>query len=217
MAMRAGVIAALLAYAAAQAPTNAPTAAPTSPPTFAPTPPSCFAMEATVQVEGLETRLPLAALQHGDRILANGMFTDVIGFLHNLGEASDVLVVEHAAGELRITGNHLLLVGGEDKQASAIKTGDLVALSYGTSSPVIAVRRDTAMGLVSPLTTSGVIDVDEVAASNYANAAGIEVTHAAMHAAFSMTRLASAFLSAEGTYEGFKTMPKLAGVLRMLS
>eukprot|EP00929_Paragymnodinium_shiwhaense_P050070 TRINITY_DN2523_c0_g1_i2.p1 TRINITY_DN2523_c0_g1~~TRINITY_DN2523_c0_g1_i2.p1 ORF type:complete len:219 (-),score=51.78 TRINITY_DN2523_c0_g1_i2:295-951(-) len=215
--LRAGLIAALFAQAAAQAPTTAPTAAPTSAPTFAPTPPSCFAMEATVQVDGVEGPQPLSQLRVGDSVLANGVFTDVIGFLHNMQQKSDVMVVEHSGGELRVTSNHVLFVDGQDKEASAVKIGDALALADGSSSPVLAVRRDVADGLVSPLTSSGMIDVDEATSSNYANVQGIEVPHAALHAAFSITRMASGFFTMTGAHTSSEKVGKLAGVVRMLS
>eukprot|EP00929_Paragymnodinium_shiwhaense_P084998 TRINITY_DN4547_c0_g1_i7.p1 TRINITY_DN4547_c0_g1~~TRINITY_DN4547_c0_g1_i7.p1 ORF type:complete len:243 (-),score=58.69 TRINITY_DN4547_c0_g1_i7:190-837(-) len=215
MAMRAALIASVLAAAAAQAPTNAPTAAPTSPPTFAPTPPSCFAMESTVQIQGFAGPQPLSQLQQGDRVLANGEFTDVVGFLHNVHQEGQMLVVEHAAGELRVTSNHVLFVNGGDMEAGAVKLGDALSLADGSASPVLAVRRDTAAGLVSPLTASGLIDVDAAKASNYANAAGLPVPHAAMHAAFSLARMTSGLFAAGATHS--ENMPKLAGLVRMLS
>eukprot|EP00929_Paragymnodinium_shiwhaense_P082283 TRINITY_DN4330_c0_g2_i2.p1 TRINITY_DN4330_c0_g2~~TRINITY_DN4330_c0_g2_i2.p1 ORF type:complete len:253 (-),score=44.81 TRINITY_DN4330_c0_g2_i2:250-915(-) len=218
--VRAGLIAALFAQAAAQAPTTAPTAAPTAAPTSAPTfvdTPSCFAMEATVQVAGVEGAQPLSQLRVGDRVLANGMYTDVVGFLHNLQESSDMVVVEHAAGELRVTSNHVLFVDGQDKEASAVKIGDALSLADGSVSQVVAVRHDLAGGLVSPLTASGMIDVDEATSSNYANVHGIEVPHAAMHAAFALARAASGFFTMAGAHTISEKMPKLAGAVRMLS
>eukprot|EP00929_Paragymnodinium_shiwhaense_P061569 TRINITY_DN3075_c0_g1_i2.p1 TRINITY_DN3075_c0_g1~~TRINITY_DN3075_c0_g1_i2.p1 ORF type:complete len:379 (-),score=83.53 TRINITY_DN3075_c0_g1_i2:396-1532(-) len=172
--------------------------------------PSCFAMEATVQ--GLAGQQPLSSLRAGDRVLANGEFTEVVGFLHDLPKEGAVVVIEHASGELRATSNHVLLVDGQDKQAGAVQIGNMIPLSDGSLSRVVAVRRDAAQGLRAPLTKSGLIDVDEVVASNYAVSHGIEVPHSAMHAAFSMVRFASGFFGAEVAKAEFKTAFSLAAV-----
>eukprot|EP00929_Paragymnodinium_shiwhaense_P061570 TRINITY_DN3075_c0_g1_i3.p1 TRINITY_DN3075_c0_g1~~TRINITY_DN3075_c0_g1_i3.p1 ORF type:complete len:378 (-),score=75.55 TRINITY_DN3075_c0_g1_i3:438-1571(-) len=174
--------------------------------------PSCFAMESSVQVEGLSGQQPLSSLRAGDRVLANGEFTEVVGFLHDLPKEGAVVVIEHASGELRATSNHVLLVDGQDKQAGAVQIGNMIPLSDGSLSRVVAVRRDAAQGLRAPLTKSGLIDVDEVVASNYAVSHGIEVPHSAMHAAFSMVRFASGFFGAEVAKAEFKTAFSLAAV-----
>eukprot|EP00929_Paragymnodinium_shiwhaense_P027977 TRINITY_DN162_c0_g1_i3.p1 TRINITY_DN162_c0_g1~~TRINITY_DN162_c0_g1_i3.p1 ORF type:complete len:190 (+),score=52.29 TRINITY_DN162_c0_g1_i3:59-571(+) len=170
-------------------------------------------MEASVQ--GLTGQQPLSSLRAGDRVMANGEFTEVVGFLHDLPKDGAVVVIEHASGELRATSNHVLLVDGQDKEAGAVQIGSMIPLSDGSFSRVVAVHRDTTMGLRAPLTKSGLIDIDEVVASNYANAHGIEVGHSAMHAAFSLVRLTSGFFGAEVAKAGFKTAFSLAAVQSM--
>eukprot|EP00929_Paragymnodinium_shiwhaense_P017609 TRINITY_DN12709_c0_g1_i1.p1 TRINITY_DN12709_c0_g1~~TRINITY_DN12709_c0_g1_i1.p1 ORF type:complete len:424 (-),score=55.12 TRINITY_DN12709_c0_g1_i1:402-1673(-) len=176
------------------------------------TPPSCFAAEATVRVQGVEDPQPLAELRLGDRVLAGGKFCDVIGFLHTLREKSDMVVIEHAAGELRVSSNHVVLVNGEDKEAGSVMIGDLLSLADGRFSHVVAVRTDKAMGMISPLTASGLIDVDEAVASTYANPAGMQVPHSAMHAAFFATRLVSGLIATSEAKTDMQYLIKVASL-----
>eukprot|EP00929_Paragymnodinium_shiwhaense_P033328 TRINITY_DN18316_c0_g1_i2.p1 TRINITY_DN18316_c0_g1~~TRINITY_DN18316_c0_g1_i2.p1 ORF type:complete len:422 (-),score=73.83 TRINITY_DN18316_c0_g1_i2:117-1382(-) len=178
--------------------------------TAAPSPSSCFAMEASSQVASKAGRQPLAELRVGERVLADGVFTEVIGFLHDKLQAADVIVIEHAAGELRASGNHILLVDGQEKEARTVESGNMVSLSDGSLSPVIAVRRDAALGLRAPLTASGLIDIDGVLASNYANGHGTPVPHATMHAAFCMVRIVLRVFSMAGKYANFQGFAGLA-------
>eukprot|EP00929_Paragymnodinium_shiwhaense_P017229 TRINITY_DN12625_c0_g1_i1.p1 TRINITY_DN12625_c0_g1~~TRINITY_DN12625_c0_g1_i1.p1 ORF type:complete len:394 (+),score=65.92 TRINITY_DN12625_c0_g1_i1:107-1288(+) len=161
--------------------------------------PLCFAQEGSVQIlkprpplggRHLEERQSLSQLRIGDTVRGGDDFSRVIGFLHVLHGQSKTLVVEHAAGYLRLSGNHLVFVDGQAKMAGAVKIGESISLADGRLSQVLAIRSDMSMGMISPLTASGFINVDGARASTYAATFGLEVPHAAMHSAFFGARLA---------------------------
>eukprot|EP00929_Paragymnodinium_shiwhaense_P079135 TRINITY_DN41145_c0_g1_i2.p1 TRINITY_DN41145_c0_g1~~TRINITY_DN41145_c0_g1_i2.p1 ORF type:complete len:162 (-),score=31.74 TRINITY_DN41145_c0_g1_i2:292-777(-) len=116
-------------------------------------------------------------------------FEEVLGFLHSVPTPATLFTIEHEAGEMRVSGNHLLFVqkGAETKEAvgSEIRPGDLIPTGEGGLSMVLSVRRDmTESGLLAPLTSSGSIVVDHATASTYATTSHLQIPHAAMHAAF---------------------------------
>eukprot|EP00929_Paragymnodinium_shiwhaense_P020832 TRINITY_DN1375_c0_g1_i1.p1 TRINITY_DN1375_c0_g1~~TRINITY_DN1375_c0_g1_i1.p1 ORF type:complete len:418 (+),score=56.63 TRINITY_DN1375_c0_g1_i1:83-1255(+) len=184
--------------------------------TPAPTPPVCFGAESSVQVAGLASPQALSDLRAGDHVLANGAFTAVLGFLHDFAQNGEVVVVEHARGELRASGNHIVFVDGQDKEVRSVKIGDTLRLFDGSLSPVVALRHDATSGLRAPLTASGLIDVDGIVASNYANGQGVEVPHAAMHAAFSLVRLVSPVLRTDAMRTSLTDMLGLVATAQAL-
>lgn len=170
--------------------------------------PSCFPGETMIIKEDGQ-RTQMKDLQEGDRVLVDseGSFESIIGFLHKVEpparQAQSVLKIEHDHGILRVSGNHMLFVGGrtcdelgESVQASDMEVGDWFVLPSVSErerckrSRVLAVEHDaTASGLYAPLTSSGKIVVDGVQASNYASVPGVPLQHSCMHAFLYPVRL----------------------------
>merc|ERR1719389_1147276 len=151
----------------------APTASPTSAPTAAPAEPSCFPGEVAVD------SVALAQYESG------------LGFLHSLPGSASFVTIEHEAGELRATGNHLIFNGeGQAMAAELFTGGDELLLSNGERARVLALRKDsTEHGVFAPLTASGALAVDGVQASNYATVGKLNIPHSAMHASFVLSRM----------------------------
>jgi len=152
-----------------------------------------------VQDEGFAK---ISSLQAGDRVLVESSFgklvyEPVLSFIHSgrVGTQSEFLTIQHAAGSLRVSANHVLFVAGAfgrmDKAADRIVEGDeLLVVPPGGSalavpSRVLSVTREfTDLGMYAPLTPSGKIVVDGTVASNYATIHGMHFGHEASHAAF---------------------------------
>jgi len=154
---------------------------------------SCFTDAGLVNVEGVLIPKPLAELREGDRVFDGASYTGVIGFLHELGTAGDIVSIEHAGGELRASPLHMLFARAGEKEARNIEVGDELLVSPGRFAEVLTVRTDKTVGFKAPLTASGSITVDGTTASNYATVNGLPLTHAAMHVAFFPARVAAAF------------------------
>lgn len=160
---------------------SSPTAAP------CPCPAPCFVGETTVQTPFGEVLL--AKLDVGVKVFTGSRYEPVLGFVHQLQAGSgDFFTLVHASGELRASGNHIVMVDHGDKFAADVAVGDLVKTASGPSR-VISSRSDSDhQGMIAPLTASGLLVVDAVTASNYAAIDSIQVSHGASHAAFFVTR-----------------------------
>jgi len=154
-----------------------PTASPTSAPTAAPAEPSCFPGEVLVD------SVPLA------------QYESALGFLHSLPGDASFVTIEHEAGELRASGNHLLFNGeGNAMAAQLYATGDELLLSSGLRTRVLGMRKDTTEhGMFAPFTASGTMAVEGVQTSNYATVRNLNIPHSAMHASFTLSRMFSPF------------------------
>jgi len=151
-----------------------PTGSPTSAPTAAPAPePSCFPGEVAVDS------------------LALAEYESKLGFLHSLRGDASFITIEHEAGELRASGNHLIFnAAGEAVAADLYKPGDELLLTSGLRARVLSLRKDsTEHGMFAPLTASGMVAVEGVQASNYATVSNLNIPHSAMHASFVLSRM----------------------------
>eukprot|EP00929_Paragymnodinium_shiwhaense_P114454 TRINITY_DN82852_c0_g1_i1.p1 TRINITY_DN82852_c0_g1~~TRINITY_DN82852_c0_g1_i1.p1 ORF type:complete len:402 (-),score=42.99 TRINITY_DN82852_c0_g1_i1:137-1342(-) len=164
----------------------------------------CFPGDATVDVAG-QGRTSVSDLRVGDSALvqrSTGEFaySRIRGFLHHLAEdRSEYLTIVHTSGQLRISGSHLVFVERShvrsDTTAGHVTSGDKL-IAVGDSDEEITVRvmavlrSPGAKGMYAPLTESGTLVVDGVAASNYATAfAPLDIPHGAMHASFFSSRI----------------------------
>eukprot|EP00929_Paragymnodinium_shiwhaense_P004821 TRINITY_DN10601_c0_g1_i3.p1 TRINITY_DN10601_c0_g1~~TRINITY_DN10601_c0_g1_i3.p1 ORF type:complete len:683 (+),score=59.96 TRINITY_DN10601_c0_g1_i3:52-2100(+) len=112
-------------------------------------------------------------------------------------ERATIFTLEHAQGEFRATPMHLVKMQTEGKESyetvQDIQVGQELVFSgncdHARRVRVLAARRDYALhSLVAPLTPSGLLTVDNVTASSYASIRGVSLSHASMHAAFSLRR-----------------------------
>merc|ERR1712232_1301396 len=139
------------------------TSVPTPPPTAEP---SCFASDASVQTRN--GAVTLKDLEVGADMLTASGYESVIGFLHSVQGEGNIVTIQHAEGELRVTENHIVMTAQHEKAAAEIVVGDKVMTAEGASR-VLSVRADsTSTGLSAPLTKSGHVTVDGVQASAYA-------------------------------------------------
>lgn len=163
----------------------------------------CFPMTATVRVRGAGTATPMAtsmsSLRVGDEVLVSShagstSFEPVLGFLHTIRDMqADIMCVTHENGEFRATSTHLVFTGERaQKEVGKLQVGDsLLSVSGQTMmfNRVLATRRCSAVGLVSPLTASGTVVVDNVVASIYAAPTiSHRLTHSVAHAGFFAVR-----------------------------
>eukprot|EP00929_Paragymnodinium_shiwhaense_P014608 TRINITY_DN122536_c0_g1_i1.p1 TRINITY_DN122536_c0_g1~~TRINITY_DN122536_c0_g1_i1.p1 ORF type:complete len:636 (-),score=33.31 TRINITY_DN122536_c0_g1_i1:512-2194(-) len=148
--------------------------------------PSCFAGETIIQ--SLHGPTMVRDVQPGD-VISNGMrYEVVLGFLHSLNAESTVVTIEHAEGELRVSGKHILLLDDGEAVAEGILVGDKLKTLNGLSQ-VTGVRLDfTDLGMFAPLTPSGRLLVDGVQASNYATTFDSRVPESALHSSFFLLR-----------------------------
>eukprot|EP00929_Paragymnodinium_shiwhaense_P100014 TRINITY_DN619_c0_g1_i7.p1 TRINITY_DN619_c0_g1~~TRINITY_DN619_c0_g1_i7.p1 ORF type:complete len:371 (-),score=53.16 TRINITY_DN619_c0_g1_i7:17-1129(-) len=163
----------------------------------------CFPGYASVTVKrGGRTRLEDVLLgdevlvEHADDTLS---YEPVLDFIHATRQAeADYLVVQHEHGELPVSANHIMFFSEAehadrfDKPAARASAGDVLALpGHKVTSQVLSVRKETSTtGMFAPLTPSGRLVVDNVAASAYAvGALHASVAHASAHAGFFLTRV----------------------------
>lgn len=152
---------------------------------------SCFTKAGSVQIEGLSKQIPLARLRSANRVLDGAEYTNVLGFLHELHAAGEVVCIEHEGGELRISPLHLVFSRSGEKESKNVEIGDELLVSPGRFSRVLATRRDETDGFLAPLTASGSIMVDGAIVSNYASVRNLPLSHSSMHAAFFLARAAA--------------------------
>lgn len=159
-------------------------------------PEECFPGESLVEVQGKGPTL-MSDLRAGDVVLtARAGYEPVLGFLHEVRNdaQSTYLTVVHTAGEFRASAKHIVFVqdGGKlsDKFVGDLREGDVLVTSDGESE-VIAVRDTVGKnGMFAPLTASGTLVVDGVAASNYASYDGqFRLPHSTAHAILLPVRL----------------------------
>jgi hypothetical protein len=130
-------------------------------------------------------------LKSGDEVLVkNGAFERVLGFLHVTGkdDSSNFLTVKHSHGVLRVSAHHVVFVEGGDKLAVDLSLGDKVLVSEAAGlvprEVLSVVESSGRSGMFAPLTQSGTVVVDGVAASNYASPSHISFPHSGFHAIF---------------------------------
>jgi len=142
-------------------------------------PPWCFSGSTTVQVRGKGyTRMD--ELKIGDAVqVADGTFTQIYSFGHFApDEEVEYLQIQTEAMDtpLEISALHMLyLYSGKFKQkynlvpAHAVSVGDVVVSEQELPATVKSIRKTNRRGAYSPLTESGAIMVNNVAASTYAS------------------------------------------------
>ena len=131
----------------------------------------CFSgnMEVVVQGKGA---VPMEALQVGDYVkIGDGeAYEQVYAFGHRVPERSTEFVQLHTntGAPLEMTGEHLVFLDGKPNpvRADSIKVGDL--LKAGDKNAIVEkIELVTRNGIYNPLTSSGTIQVNGIAASNY--------------------------------------------------
>jgi len=158
------------------------------------TPPSCFASEASVQTRN--GAVMLKDLEVGADMLTASGYESVIGFLHSVQGEGNIVTIQHAEGELRVTENHIVMTAQQEKAAAEIVVGDEVMTAEGASR-VLSVRADsTSTGLSAPLTKSGHVTVDGVQASAYATVFPLRIPHSAAHVCLFAARVFPQFFNA---------------------
>lgn len=184
-------------------------------------PGQCFPGEAEVEIEGGHKKR-LNELTVGENILvetpAKGkQFEPVLAFLHDLPGSHTSLMVEHGSGTFRVSANHLVFsqnAHGQraDKIANQLTAGDIV-YQDGNAVKVLSVHSsEVDSGMYAPLTASGTIVVDGVAASNYATSSLASwVPHSVIHAAFLPVR--AYHLLGFGSMDNISEMHPYADVL----
>jgi len=153
-------------------------------------PGECFPGESMVTVKGVGA-VPLQNLHSGDEVLGKaGVYEPVLGFLHVTGanEVSNFLVVKHSHGQLSVSSHHVVFVETGDKLAADLSAGDKVYVSEESGlvlrEVLSVVQSSGRSGMFAPLTPSGTVVVDNVAASNYASYGHTWFPHSALHATF---------------------------------
>eukprot|EP00929_Paragymnodinium_shiwhaense_P086301 TRINITY_DN4680_c0_g3_i1.p1 TRINITY_DN4680_c0_g3~~TRINITY_DN4680_c0_g3_i1.p1 ORF type:complete len:884 (-),score=81.41 TRINITY_DN4680_c0_g3_i1:328-2916(-) len=165
----------------------------------------CLPSDAVVQLLG-EARSRLDTVAGGDKVLTRAttselVYEPIMGFLHAIPtrSTSSLIVVTHEHGQFRATANHMVFVVSAREQLQQRALRDVTvneSFLYtlgGVSLPsrVISVSKAMAdTGLLSPLTPSGTIIVDDVVVSVYARSGGRPVGHSSTHSAFYLLRVA---------------------------
>jgi len=162
-------------------------------PSHTPAPPSCFASDASVQTRN--GAVMLKDLEVGADMLTASGYESVIGFLHSVQGEGNIVTIQHAKGELRVTENHIVMTAQQEKAAAEIVVGDEVMTAEGVSR-VLSVRADsTSTGLTAPLTKSGLVTVDGVQASAYATVFPLKIPHSAAHVGLFAARVFPQFFN----------------------
>jgi len=152
--------------------TAAPTMTPTvAPPLPAPSPPGCFSGSTEVVVRG-EGAVAMEDLQAGHFVkIGNGeVYEQVYAFGHRVPERYTEFVQLHTnvGTPLEMTREHLVFVDGKTNpvRADSIKVGDLLK-SQDNDAVVQKIELVHKNGIYNPLTASGTIQVNGIAASTY--------------------------------------------------
>jgi hypothetical protein len=137
--------------------------------------PLCFSGRSLVDVQGQGT-VPMDRLQIGDYVrVRNGSYSRVHSFGHYQPKAKGnflQILTTDAGKPIEITAEHMIYVINtankreEVVPAGEVKIGDCLVADGGPTK-VIAINKVRAVGLCSPLTTTGDIVVNGVLASNY--------------------------------------------------
>jgi hypothetical protein len=128
---------------------------------------SCFGSSAKVELES--GFISVNEISEGDRVKTLAGFEPVLGFLHKSTANVEFLAIEHEQGTIELSpGHYLYAADGSIVMARDVNVGD--RLSTATSPiTVISIKTVSVKGFVAPLTPSGTIIVDGVAASVYAS------------------------------------------------
>jgi len=128
---------------------------------------TCFSEVSTVQVENVGT-VNMKNLKVGARVLTeSGDFEPVIAFAHRAPTvAAEFLQFKTVAGDLEMTADHLVFVAGKSSpvRADSIQVGDALR---GEGATVDSIKNVQRTGLYAPMTPSGTVVVDGIAASSY--------------------------------------------------
>eukprot|EP00929_Paragymnodinium_shiwhaense_P107882 TRINITY_DN74223_c0_g1_i1.p1 TRINITY_DN74223_c0_g1~~TRINITY_DN74223_c0_g1_i1.p1 ORF type:complete len:410 (-),score=42.06 TRINITY_DN74223_c0_g1_i1:61-1212(-) len=171
-------------------------------------PDQCFPGDAKVQVRG-RGLVDVRTVALGEAVLTSiaagqVQYEPVLDFLHKMDSSpggEDYMAMEHSAGSVRASRSHLVFVvdaraGGlrGSKQASDVEVGDCLAVAdddgNGLCRLVLSVEATHgSSGMFAPLTASGTIVVDGVAASSFAIRNNLRVSHGSLQAAMFMVRL----------------------------
>jgi len=133
----------------------------------------CFSGRTTVQVKGKAGATRMDQLKIGDHVLTKDgkTYSKVYSFSHYLPQAQVEFVQIRTATEgdapLEISADHMLFVNDAVQPAKYVRVGDTVIGKDGAMVPVIAVDHVVQAGAYGPLTETGTIQVNGVAASNY--------------------------------------------------
>jgi len=135
---------------------------------------NCFSPEAVVA--GREGPIRMKDLRVGEEVWTGKRFQPVYSFAHKHGNIpTNFLSLKTTASKapLEVTGNHLLYVSGkaDPVRAADIQVGDkLVGLNQDTDvATVLQVKSIVRGGLYAPLTSDGMVVVNDVLASTYVN------------------------------------------------
>merc|ERR1712176_53888 len=152
--------------------TTAPVPAPVAPPTdSSDVGGGCFSGNMKVVVQG-KGKVKMEALQVGDYVkIGNGEdYEQIYAFGHRAPnrDTEFVQLYTNAGSPLEMTGQHLVFVDGKTNpvRADSIQVGD--RLQAETSDAVVKkIMLVTRNGIYNPLTSSGTIQVNGIAASSY--------------------------------------------------
>eukprot|EP00929_Paragymnodinium_shiwhaense_P041033 TRINITY_DN2133_c0_g3_i1.p1 TRINITY_DN2133_c0_g3~~TRINITY_DN2133_c0_g3_i1.p1 ORF type:complete len:284 (+),score=36.34 TRINITY_DN2133_c0_g3_i1:125-976(+) len=169
----------------------------------------CFPASAEAVVKGVGKTL-MRHIGTGDQVLVRtsldgSAYEPVLGYLHMAHEQPAIFRrISHKHGSFDASAGHLVFVLGQDqslisKAVGNIAVGDVLEYFNNDTgdrvrSEILAVSAYAADGVYAPVTASGVIVVDGVAASNYATLSGnMPVGHGAMHSSAFFLRVAFLF------------------------
>jgi hypothetical protein len=141
---------------------------------------ACFPASSTVSVEDGRT-IRMDELAVGDSVhVGSGRYSHVFMFTHKLANPvhSFFRVTTASGHSIVATSGHYLYVNGQVRAARTALVGDKMRLGTGGETEVVRVeRRVVARGLFSPMTVSGEIVVDGLAASTYTTAVEPALSH----------------------------------------
>jgi hypothetical protein len=141
---------------------------------------ACFAMMSLVDTP--TGRKFLSDLEEGDTVLSgSGMAEPILGFLHrNRVEKTTMLRLTYSKdpdsdapswGTIELSRDHMLMRStGTQTSAASFKVGDELSLSDGDVAKIESIDRIVVQGFAAPLTQSGTISVQGVAASCFVDA-----------------------------------------------
>lgn len=140
---------------------------------------SCFPASAIVELESGKL-VKMKGLKIGDRVrVGPSQFSTVIMFTHKDTRpvSQFVRVKTKSHHSISLSPGHYLHVKEGLKAAESVQIGDVLTLSDGSCSPVVAVDYVTSSGLFNPQTIDGRIVVDGVLASTYTTAIHPTLAH----------------------------------------
>ena len=179
---------------------------------------SCFSGDSLVRTIHGST-MKLEHMGVGDYVQTAFGYEPIISKLHSSSTtASDFLKIQHSTGELLVSRSHRLFTsGGYDILAEDVTAGMSLSSFDTSSSPysttVLAITSVSVDSIAAPLTPSGTIIVDNIAASTYA-----DVPHWLGQAALAPARwffslVGSVFGDIQGTLDDVSTTPRLFSIV----